>query len=205
MSCEKHLCSDSRFAAQRLGIIRKSWQLYFKNDCRFWDLLGVLSCWSWSITQQCCAQLQIHIVNYWIEFSVMPAEFQNAIMPLDDLQQWCALYLKSSANKYILWAVHCLCRMCRRVLLVVIWLLIGTPLRLLAAELFSTGGPLCPSQYYYETILMTLYSTVFDWRVLRAEPMPSCWPNLLFLFASYLILFFFLPRVGCVGLEPSDL
>ena len=31
-----------------------------------------------------------------------------------------------------------------------------------------------------------------------------CWPNLLFLFVSYYLLFFFLPGVGCVGLGSSD-
>ena len=30
------------------------------------------------------------------------------------------------------------------------------------------------------------------------------WPNLLFLFVSYYFLFFFLPRVDCVGLGSSD-
>ena len=34
--------------------------------------------------------------------------------------------------------------------------------------------------------------------------MPSCWSNLLFLFVSYYVIFFFLPRVGCAGLGSSN-
>ena len=35
---------------------------------------------------------------------------------------------------------------------------------------------------------------VWDWRVLRAEPIPSCWPNLLFIFC--LLFSLFLPSMG---------
>ena len=93
--------------------------------------------------------------------------------------------------------------MCRRLLLVVLWLLISTHLRLLAVELLSTVEPLCPSQCLFETILAALYLMMWDWRILRAEPMLSCWPNLLFIFVSN-YFFFFLPWVGCVWLGSSD-
>ena len=46
--------------------------------------------------------------------------------------------------------------MCRLMLLVELWLLVATRLRLLAAEPLRTARPLCPSQYLYGTILMTL-------------------------------------------------
>ena len=39
-------------------------------------------------------------------------------------------------------------------LLVVLWLLIGTRLRLLAVELLSIAGPLFPTQYRFGTILV---------------------------------------------------
>ena len=137
-----------------------------------------LSCRSWSIAQQCSARLPIHILNYWTELSEVLffklVVFWSATLPIVDLWQCCAGYLS------ILWAVHCLCRMCRRVLLVVLWMLIGTRLHLLAVELLSTVEPLCSSQCLFGTILVTLYLMVSDWRVLRAEPMLSCWPNLLF-------------------------
>ena len=87
-------------------------------------------------------------------------------------------------------ATQCLCRMCRRRLLVVLWL---------AVEILSTSEPLSPSQCLFGTILVTLCLMVWDWQVLTAEPMLSCWPILLFLFVSYYFLFFFLPWVVFVG------
>ena len=87
---------------------------------------------------------------------------------------------------------------------VVLWLLISTRLRLLAVKLLSNVEPLCPFQCLSETILVTLYLMLWDWGVLRAEPMLSCWPNLLFLFVFYYFIFFFLPWVSCVGLGSSD-
>ena len=79
-----------------------------------------------------------------------------------------------------------------------LWLLIGTRLRLLTVELLSTIEPLCPSRCLFGMIMVALYLIVWDWLVLRAEPMLSGWPNLLFLFVSYNFLFFFLLWVGCV-------
>ena len=81
--------------------------------------------------------------------------------------------------------------MCRRVLLVVLWFLIGTRSRLLVVGLLSIAEALC----LFETILVTLCLMVWDWRVSRAEPILSCWLDLLFLF--YLLLFYlFLPSMG---------
>ena len=45
------------------------------------------------------------------------------------------------------------CRMCRRVLLVVLWLLIGTRSRLLVVGHLSIAEPLCPSPCLFGTIL----------------------------------------------------
>ena len=90
--------------------------------------------------------------------------------------------------------------MCLLVLLVMLRLLIGTRLHLLIVGLLSITELLCLSQCLFGMILVTLCYMVLVWRVLRAEPMLSCWPNLLFLFVSYNFLFFFLPWVGCVGL-----
>ena len=59
------------------------------------------------------------------------------------------------------------------------------------------------SQYLFGTILVTLCLMVWDWPVLRAEPIHSWHPKLLFLFVSYFLLDF-LPRVGCVWLGNSD-
>ena len=93
-------------------------------------------------------------------------------------------------------------RMCRHVLLVVLWLLIGTHLRLLAIELISTVEPLCPSQCVFGTNSVSQCLMVSDWQVSRAEPMLSCWHNLLFIFVAF-YFFLFLPWVGA-GLGSSD-
>ena len=62
MTFEKHLRSVSSAAAQRLGIMRKFWQVF--HD---WSLL-LRSFWSfvlrfWSIAQQCGAQLPTQTLN----------------------------------------------------------------------------------------------------------------------------------------------
>ena len=84
----------------------------------------------------------------------------------------------------------------------------------LVAHRHSSPPPRCRTSQYRRTfvlsqclcgtILMTQCLMVCDWRVLRAEPISSYWPNLLFLFVSYYFLFFFLPWESCVVLEVSD-
>ena len=85
--------------------------------------------------------------------------------------------------------------MCRRVLLVVLWLLIGTRSRLLVVWLLSIAETLCPSRCLFGTILVTLCLIVCDWRVSRAEPMLSCRHDLLCLFCL-LLFHLFLPSMG---------
>ena len=92
-------------------------------------------------------------------------------------------------------ALHCLCRMCRRELLVVTWLFIGTRSCLLVGGLLSIAEALCPPRCLFGTILVTSCLMVWDWRVSRAEPMLSCWHNLLFLFCP-LLFYLFLPSMG---------
>ena len=85
--------------------------------------------------------------------------------------------------------------MCRRVLLVVLWLLIGTRSRLLVVGHLSIAEALCPSLCLFGTILVTLCLVVCDWLVSRAESMLSCWHDLLFLFCL-LLFYLFLPSMG---------
>ena len=67
------------------------------------------------------------------------------------------------------------------------------------SSLLSITEPLCPSRCFFGTILVTLYMLVWNWRVSRAEPMPSCWHDLLFLWCL-LLFYFLLLWVGCVWL-----
>ena len=75
---------------------------------------------------------------------------------------------------------------------------------LLAVELLSTVRPLCSSQCLYGTILMTLCLMVLNWQMLRAEPMPSCWPYLLFVYVYFYSYFFhgLVVWVGVFGPQP---
>ena len=87
------------------------------------------------------------------------------------------MLLKSRVTQRILWAVHCLCRMCRRVLLVVHWLHIGTRLPFL-----DRCRTYCSSFVALSVSIMTLHLMVWDWRILRAESMLLV--LLIFLFLS---------------------
>ena len=97
-------------------------------------------------------------------------------------------------------------RMCQAGLHVVLWSHIGFIMHRLAAEPHTTAGLLFPSQYLSGTILMTLYSMVWDWWVSRVRPIPFCWPSCLLPFCLLLFIPFssFLLWVGTVGLESSD-
>ena len=90
--------------------------------------------------------------------------------------------------------MHCLCRMCRHILLVVLWLLVGTRSRLFVVGLLSNAEALCPSLCLFGTILEILCLMVWDWWVSRAELMLSCCHDMLFLFC--LLLFYLLPSMG---------
>ena len=57
------------------------------------------------------------------------------------------------------------------------WSDIDTLMRLLTAEPRSTAGLLFNCLYLCGTILVTLYSTVWDWRFSRAGPMSFHWPS----------------------------
>ena len=69
MTFEKHLCSVSRAASQRLDILRKSCSVI---DCFFRDALGVLSGQFLSTVPPFGARLLIHTLDYWTAESVVP-------------------------------------------------------------------------------------------------------------------------------------
>ena len=83
----------------------------------------------------------------------------------------------------------------------------------LVAHRLSFAPPCCRTSQYRRSFVplsVSLWNDfsdpVFDgvdWQVSRAEPMLSCWHDLLF-FVSYCFMFFFLPWVGCVGLGSLD-
>ena len=199
MTCQKHRHQVSRAVAQRLG----NMIMYVMIRNYFWDLLA-LSCRSWSIAQLFRAQLLIYTLNYWTELPGMQLLFSWLCFRVQPCPSTICCNIVHVHFRYrvtqqcILWASHCLCLVCRRVFFVVLWLLIFACSRLRAVELLRTAKPLCSSQCLFETIIVCLM--LWDWRLLRAEPLLSFWPNLLFLFVSNYFLIFFLSWVGCVGL-----
>ena len=91
--------------------------------------------------------------------------------------------------------MHCLCRMCWLVLLVVLWLLIGTRLRTLAVEHLSISEPLCPSLCLFPN---DLGHPVFDGVGLAGfKSRANAFPLTYSAFSFRLLLFsFFLPSMG---------
>ena len=75
---------------------------------------------------------------------------------------------------------------------------IGTLMRLLAAKPLSIALHLFPGQCLCGTILVTLCSMVWDWRVSRAGPMPFYWPSCSLTFCLLLFSLSFLSFYGLV-------
>ena len=68
MTFEKHHSTVSSAAGQRLGVMRKSWQVFHDRSLLL-SSFEALSCQFWSVAQQCGAQLPTHTLNYWTELS----------------------------------------------------------------------------------------------------------------------------------------
>ena len=68
-------------------------------------------------------------------------------------------------------------RMCQWGLHAELWSQFSALMHLLAAEPRSIAGLLFTYKYLCGTVLVTSYLMVWDWRVLRAEPMPLYWPS----------------------------
>ena len=122
-----------------------SWEspvICFMIGGSFWDLFTPLPCRFWSIAQQCGAQLPTHTINYWTELSgvLVSSWWCFRVQPYHrrSVAELCMLFKIWSR------AVHCLCCMCRRVLLLVLWLLIGIRSNLLIVGLLSNVKRLCP-------------------------------------------------------------
>ena len=115
-----------------------------------------------------------------------------------DPWQSCVCFIKSGVTPCTLLMVLYQDHMCQCGLHAVLWSHIGKLMHHLAAEPCSTAGLLFPSWCPSGTILLTLYSMVWDWWVSRAGPMLLYWPKLLFPYYSLLLFFPFLfaPSIG---------
>ena len=163
------------------------------------DAFVILSCQFWSTVLQSGARLPIHTLNYWTADThpaVSGARFLTGSVFECDIA-----YRRSVAVLCKLYEIRCnpvhhlngahLDHMCQCGLHAVLWSHIGTLMHSLAAEPRSTAGLLFSSRCPSGTILLTLYSMVWDWRVSRAGPMLFCWPKLLYPYYSLLLFFNF--------------
>ena len=198
MTFEKHLRSVSSAAAQRLGIMRKSWQVFNDRSLllgSFWSfVLPVLEYCSvvWCSAADAHLKLLDRVVRgagflaggvldcnlshrrYVAELCMLFKIKSNPMHPLS-----CALPLP--------YVPACVTR--------------GA----LDAYRHSFAPPRCRTSQYrrtflpyrclFGTILETLCLMVWDWRVSRVEPMLSCRHDLLFLWCL-LLFYFFLPSMG---------
>ena len=161
------------------------------------DASGLFSCSFWSTVMQSKARLPLHTLNYWTILSVVPVFLYKFVLECD------IAHRRSVAE---LWMLHmisvtrCTCSMalsqCRTRqcgLHAVLWSLIGILrlMRLLAVLNRSTPGLLFTSPHHCDTILVTKFSTVMAWRVLRAGLILSHWSILLPPFLSSTIFSFF--------------
>ena len=198
MTFGKHLRSVSSAAAQRLGIMRKSWQVFHDRSL----LLRYFLSFVLPVLEYCsavwCSAADSHLKL--LDRVVKTACFLAGgvldcnLVHRPSVAELCMLFKIKSNPMHPLSGALTL-PMCRRVLLVVLWLLIGTRSRLLVLGLLSIAEASCPSRCLFGTILVTLCLMVWDWRVSRAEPMLSCWHDRLFLFCL-LLFYLFLSSMG---------
>ena len=196
MTFEKHLRSVSSAAAQRLGIMRKYPQVF--HD---WSLL-LRSFWSvvLPVLEYCsalwCSAADSHLKL--LDRVVRSAGFlAGGVLDCNlahrrSVAELCMLFKINPMHplRGALPLPYVPARVTRGALVAH-----STRSRLCVLGLLSIAEPLCPSLRLFRTILVTLCLMVWDWRVSRAEPMLSCWHDLLFLFC--LILFYlFLTSMG---------
>ena len=209
MTFEKHLLSVSRAASERLGILRMSWRVFHDRSllrrCFRGFVLPILEYCSavW------CSAADTHLML--LDRAVSGARFLTGgafecdIAHRRSVAVICMLYkIRCNPNHPLNGALpgpYVPVRVTRGALV------IGAHMHRLAAEPCSTAGLLFLSRCPSGTILLTLYSMVWDWRVSRAEPVLFYWPKLLYPYYNFLL---FIPfssfclLVGFVGLGSSD-
>ena len=160
MTFEEHLRSVSRAASERLGIFRKSWQV-FHDRLLLWRcfrgfVLHVLEYCSsvWCSATATHFKLLDRVVSGTRFLTMSVFECDLAVFECD-MWQYYVCCRRPVVTRCTLFMVLFLCRMCRCWLHAALWSHIGTLKRLLAAEPRSIAGLLFPFQYLRGTILVT--------------------------------------------------
>ena len=194
MTFEKHLCSVSRAASQRLGILRKLLRVFHDRALlgRFFRGFVLLVLEYCSAVWCLAADTHLKLLDWAVSGApfLTGGVFERDISHHHSVAVLCMLY-KIRCNP-----VHPLNGALPG--LVTHWFTYALPL---SAEPCSTAGLLFPSRCPSGTILLTSYLMVWDWWVSRAGPMLLYWPKLLYpllSFSSFCLL------VGIVGLGSTD-
>ena len=134
------------------------------------DAFGVLSC----LVLEYCSAVWCSVADTHLKLLyrvVRGARFLTSpVFTGDVFWQYSACCMRLGVIWCTIFMVLYVGRMCERGLHAVLWSHIRIPIRFLAAEPRSIVEPLFLSQCPCGTILLTLYSMVWDWRVSRAGP-----------------------------------
>ena len=198
MTFEKHLRSVSSAASQRLGILRKSLQVFLDRLLLGRRFQGfVLSVLEYCSAVWCSVAADTHLKQ--LDRVVSGASFLTGVylsvtLHIGDLWHYYVCCTRLGVTRCTLFMVFYLYRMGRFELNAAMCSHIGTLMRLLAAERRSTAGLLLTCQYLCGTILVTPYSMVWDWLVSRAGQMAfyrhSCSLTVCLLLFSFSLLSF---------------
>ena len=178
MTFEMHLCSVSRAASQWLGILRKSWQVFHDKllfgRCFRGFVLPVLEYSSafWCLA----ADTQLRL----LDCVVSGASFLTWDVFESDLA-----HRRSVAVLYMLYKIRCNPLHPLYSALPVPYVPVRVKHGSVIAHRCTYVPPRCRTSQYRRTfislccrtILVTLCSMVWDWRVSRALPLPFYWPS----------------------------
>ena len=202
LTFEKHLCTVSRAASQRLGIVRKSWHVFHDRlligRCFLCFVLPVLEYSSavWCSAADTHLKLLVRVVSgaCFLAGGVLNCNLSHR----RSVAVLCMLY-KIRCN-----LMHPLCGA-----LAVPYVPVRITRGTLIAHRYTYVPPHCrtsrrtfiPSQYLPGMIWLTPYSMVWDWRVSRAGPMRFCWIScsLIFCLQLFSLSLLFLYRLVAWG------
>ena len=168
---------------------RSQVSIFCRHLATCWDLLSV-ECWKIETPLKYSASTSCVIIHFQCKNIKWTRSYTTEIIWLINQSIFCTLY-KSGVTRCTLFMVLYRYRMCQCWLHAVLWSRIGILMHLIAAEPHST---FIPCRCLCRTILLTLYSMVWDWRVLRAGQMLFYLPKQLvqFLYSTVVLILIFL-------------
>ena len=207
MTFEKHLRSVSRAATQRLGIFRKSWQV-FPDRLLLGRCFAVLSCPFLSTVLQCGARRPIHTLNYSTVCLVSDTRFLTGCVFECGLE-----HRRSVAVLCMLYKIRCNLMHPLYGSLPDPYVPVSATHGAVIVHRYTYAPPRCRTSQYRRTFIplsvslwnnmVTLYSMVWDWRISRAGLIPFYWRScsvhvclVLFLFSISLLSFYWLVLWG---------